>query len=305
MKPASEQENRELDKKINERIESRTYSQSTIELPFDFSGLNLDDPNKVVKQLFLMQFGVESLGQAKVVLDFSNNKISAWNWDLDEGDYPIGYQDHIWALNFANNLISSFPSNTPDFFNNIGSLNLSNNQLETLPSSILRLTKLQYFNISGNRFTKLSDRIGELKELTYLDISNNNISELPSSLTDLSGLEVLNIERTNISSLPREINKLLGLTTLKAANSKLSIFPIYIHKLINLKLLDLRNTQLTLPPEILEKVESPVEIINYYDNLREKKRPLGEAKIVVIGQGSAECVNDLRHEISEFSHSWQ
>ncbi len=63
--------------------------------------------------------------------------------------------------------------------------------------------------------------------------------------------------------------------------------------------LDLRNNPLPVPPEILEDIDNPASIINYYlEQLDSAKRPLNEAKVLVVGQGGVgktSLVNRLIH----------
>lgn len=54
-----------------------------------------------------------------------------------------------------------------------------------------------------------------------------------------------------------------------------------------LKELDLRGNPLPIPPEILEVVDDPTRVTNYYfEHLAGDKRPLNEAKMLIVGQGS-------------------
>lgn len=57
------------------------------------------------------------------------------------------------------------------------------NELQGLPSSIGKLTNLEYLNLSSNfsDLTELPDTFGDLTNLQELDLSNNQIRERPLS----------------------------------------------------------------------------------------------------------------------------
>jgi putative ribosome biogenesis GTPase RsgA len=54
-------------------------------------------------------------------------------------------------------------------------------------------------------------------------------------------------------------------------------------QLTNLTKLDLMFNSLPIPPEILSRRNEPATILDYY--FRERKEPLNEAKLVLVGQG--------------------
>lgn len=87
-----------------------------------------------------------------------------------------------------------------------------------------------------------------------------------------------------ISILPNEIGELKSLKELYIFGNNLKSLPKAILQLGNLKTLDIRDNPIKIPPEILEKITQPQIILDYY--FEHNKKMLGEAKILVLGQGS-------------------
>lgn len=142
-------------------------------------------------------------------------------------------------------------------------LDLSRRGLTELPPEICNLTKLTYLDLYNNELTKLPPEIGKLTNLTRLDLSFNYLAEIPP-----------------------EIGQLTNLTQLQLSSNQLSLLPPEMVKLTKLTELNLRGNPLPIPPEILGKVEEAATIINYYRQLQTgQKKPLNEAKMLVVGQG--------------------
>ena len=67
-----------------------------------------------------------------------------------------------------------------------------------------------------------------------------------------------------------------------------------------LKWLDLKGNKLSIPPEILDDISQPTKITNYYIQLLKKRKPLNEAKMLIVGQGAVgktSLVNRLTKDI--------
>ena len=144
------------------------------------------------------------------------------------------------------------------------SLSLSGSQLLKLPPAIRQLETLQELYLHSNQLTALPPEIGQLKNLQHLSVYNNQLSQLPAEIGQLSQLEELDLRHNQLRELPREMGQLMGL-----------------------KRLFLQNNPLEIPPEIVEKTDDPAVIISYYLQLRaEPTKPLNEAKMLLVGQGS-------------------
>ena len=169
-------------------------------------------------------------------------------------------------------------------------LDLSGNprtQLATLPHEITELTDLRTLNLSGNQLTTLPLEITELTCLTELDLSDNQLTALPPEISKLTNLATLYLWRNQLTNLPPEIGKLTNLKTLDLWGNKLTALPSEICELTNLTKINLRGNPLHIPPEILAKRNEPAIIINYYlQHEAGEKKPLNEAKMLLVGQGS-------------------
>ncbi len=178
-------------------------------------------------------------------------------------------------------------------------LALSDNELKVLPESIGQLEHLQELYLAGNRLTVLPESIGQLKQLQDLYLSNNKLAVLPESIGQLEQLEVLYLADNDLTALPESVGRLTKLKTLYLANNKLKVLPESISQLEQLQQIYLRgNDALGIPPEILGpnreevmygrgvKAAKPSDIFQYYFRTREEpRRRLGEAKILLVGQG--------------------
>lgn len=85
---------------------------------------------------------------------------------------------------------------------------LSNNNIQTLPSEMGRMTKLEEFKIDHNRLD--GSLIGELRKmpLKTLDVSYNNMTGMSAEIGQLNKLETLNYSHNKITGLPNELANL-------------------------------------------------------------------------------------------------
>lgn len=106
----------------------------------------------------------------------------------------------------------------PDIYNKTGTtaLILSNNSIQTLPSEIGRMTKLELLKIDHNRLD--GSLVGEIRmmPLKMLDVSYNNMTGMPAEIGQLNKLETLNYSYNKITGLPNELSNLKN--TLKEFN---------------------------------------------------------------------------------------
>lgn len=146
--------------------------------------------------------------------------------------------------------------------------------------------------------------IVKLKNLKELDISERNLIILPGVIGQLTQLVALNLSKNQLADLPPEIGFLTQLINLNVSNNKLTSLPPEIRRLTNLKTLDLRNNQIPIPPEIVDKINDPQAILNYYFTvISKKKKPLNETKVILVGQGSVGKTSLVRRITQDnFSH---
>ncbi len=161
------------------------------------------------------------------------------------------------------------------------------NSLSSLPPKIGQLTNLIYLDLYNNTLNSLPPEIGQLTNLTVLYLNSNALNSLPSEIGQLTNLTVLHLGGNSLSSLPPEIGQLTNLRVLYLGRNSLSSLPPEIRQLSNLTKLYLDSNPLPIPPEILKKFHEPVTIVNYYLSLQSsQKKPLNEAKMLLVGQGN-------------------
>ena len=196
-------------------------------------------------------------------------------------------------------------------------LDLSGAELEELPDSIAQWTQLQTLLLTDNNLTKLPDSIGQLTQLNGLYLERNQLTELPDSIAQLTQLRSLILDSNQLTELPDSIAQLTQLLTLSLSGNKLTELPDFIVQLTQLNTLYLDDNQLTTLPESLRNLSSltelylhrndalglpaevlgghwrseepaanPAEILEYYFRVRGGKRPLNEAKLILVGRGA-------------------
>jgi internalin A len=208
---------------------------------------------------------------------------------------------------------------------NLKGLLLSENSLSSIPSEVGALMQLQFLDLSSNEFIEFPTAITNLEELKTLLIANNEIPELPKEISRLKNLRVLAVSGNAFSSLPPEIGYLSNIKILvmsradedisdierKVANKVVNIphysswysygdiweygdekkgvnsLPKELSLLSKLEILDLRSNNIPIPPEILNKINEPNAILNYYFSVIESNRkPINEFKLILVGQGA-------------------
>ena len=133
-----------------------------------------------------------------------------------------------------------------------------------MPEALGELTQLQWLDFAGNQLIALPEVLGKLTQLQQLDLSRNNLASLPGELRKLSCLEGLYLHENSGLAIPQEI---LG-----------STFPDVIRK---------------------ENSADPKAILDYQFRTRKSRRPLNEAKLVLVGfggVGKTSLVNRLIHD---------
>lgn len=167
------------------------------------------------------------------------------------------------------------------------SLDLSRNRRTDMPVAIFCLTNLTSLNLFGNRLTDVPEAIYRLPNLIELELSMNQLTSVPEAITRLTNLTSLNLSHDQLTEVPEAIARLTGLTSLRLNHNQLTKAPEGLARLTNLRWLDLRDNQLRTSPETLEHWQDAPLILRYLTETRSvaPKRPLAEAKMVVVGQG--------------------
>ncbi|QLE57927.1 COR domain-containing protein [Nostoc sp. TCL26-01] len=205
----------------------------------------------------------------------------------------IGQLCYLSQLELVDNQLTTLPPEIGQL-SRLNYLYLSSNQLTTLPPEIGQLSRLSHLYLIGNQLTTLPPEIGQLSRLSHLYLIGNQLTTLPPEIGQLSRLSHLYLRDNQLTTLPTQIGQLQHLETLDLENNNLINLPPEIQQLTQLKQLNLRgegNTKLQIPTEVLgdlwEKLGEPAKILSYYFSLQaEPDKPLNEAKVLLVGQGS-------------------
>ncbi|HYH80113.1 MAG TPA: COR domain-containing protein [Longimicrobium sp.] len=212
-------------------------------------------------------------------LDLSSNT-------LVESPASIGKLRSLTELQLQQNRLLNLPS-TVGNLRSLHHLNISKNQITALPDEITSLRNLTHLIASHNLLMSIPLETGSLAALTELHLNNNLITRLPTTLGALRHLEVLDCSSNQIEDLPASIGSLTALIDLDLSSNQLTILPISIGNLYRLATLKLVDNPLPLPPEIIQLSSEPLTLTNYYlQHLQGESRPLNEAKLLLVGEGS-------------------
>jgi internalin A len=290
---------KEFQNEATERIQA-ALKTGAVEL--DLSGLDLTEVPEEIAHLTKLR-----------MLDLSYNELTS----LPD---VIAQLTNLQALDIDNNQLTSLPDaiaqltnlqrldlsdnqlmNLPDAIGqlaNLQALTLSNNQLTSLPDAIGQLANLQALILDHNKLTNLPDTIGKLTNLENLFLHVNQLISLPETNTHLANLETFFLDNNELTKLPKTIALFTNLKELDLSNNKLANLPEEVKQLTQLEKLYLHgNDKLNLPREILgptwqevnRKSETPArssDILDYYFRARQgEKRPLNEAKLILVGYG--------------------
>ncbi|MFN6567249.1 COR domain-containing protein [Dendronalium sp. ChiSLP03b] len=204
----------------------------------------------------------------------------------------IGQLTQLNRLYLNNNQLTTLPAEIGQLIQ-LSVLDLSFNQLTTLPTDIGQLTQLSRLNLNNNQLTTLLAEIGQLIQLRVLHLNNNQLTTLPAEISEFTQLRVLHLSFNQLTTLPAEIGQLTQLSELNLNNNQLTMLPPEIQRLSKVRKLDLRgygNAKLQIPPEIVghswENLGESAHILHYYLSLQaEEKKPLNQAKLLLVGQG--------------------
>jgi internalin A len=247
----------------------------------------------------------------------------------------IGELNQLQKIILNDNKLTYLPDSIGKL-NQLQELDLRSNQLTTIPDSIGQLSQLQTLELSQNRLTSLPESIGQLNKLQTLLIAaapitvkfgpigkqvgeryiyhhSNELTSLPESIGQLKNLGMLNLAGNQLTFLPETIGQLPNLKSLDLSNNRLSTLPYSLSKLVTLSALYLHeNDSLGMPTEVLGRPNldressvfthfsptTPASILDYYFRIHAAKRPLNEAKLILVGRGGVgktSLVNRLLH----------
>jgi internalin A len=213
-------------------------------------------------------------------------------------------------------------------------LHLWGNRFTRFPAVLRGLRALEVLNLSrsgtneledDDRFNLGSDEWGwDTSRLIGTDRPQMTIASIPEWAPDaFPNLRVLSIGGVNLKALPGQVAKLTKLEAVFAANNHLAAIPAELSGLVDLRMLDLRNNAIkTLPPgfsrlrkleylglqgnplpilpEILENSRAPKALLDFVERIQQEDaaRPLAEAKLLVVGEGSVGKTSLIKRLVS-------
>ena len=212
-------------------------------------------------------------------------QLNATRCTLAEIPESVGKLSQLRDLSLGGNNLKTIPSHVSNL-RNLESLNLGCNWLKELPEFISELSKLHTLTLGDTIFQEFDHGNGGSRSWEWTNKNNNRIASLPDSFVQLSNLTLLDLTSCDLEYLPDSMAELRNLQEL------------YLHD----------NPRLGIPPEILglrwsekenpadededeEEKESlptpPADILNFYFAIKlEPTRPLSEAKVILVGQGT-------------------
>jgi internalin A len=213
-------------------------------------------------------------------------KLDLSRQELTEIPEAIAKLTNLTQLDLRDNQITEIPEEIAKL-TNLTQLDLSNNKITEIPEAIAKLTNLTQLYLRSNKITEIPEAIAKLTNLTQLYLRYNQITEIPEVIAKLTNLTQLYLSYNQITEIPEVIAKLTNLTQLDLSNNQITEIPEVIAKLTNLTQLDLSNNQITeIPLEILNSKDIK-KILSYLRQISTSEtRPLHEAKLLLIGQGS-------------------
>ncbi len=231
---------------------------------------------------------VSELAQLEI-LNLGRNKLSALPMSL-------GSLSKLRVLDASSNELRKLPTSLWSL-RQLEKLDLSDNPRLLVPATMRNLSTLRSLDLGSCELNSVPEAVSDLPSLCELNLNSNRITNIPESLGQLTHLRLLDIGDNRVRFLPDTIGLLQSLRVLVLSNNRLLELPETIENLSELSQVYLHdNDALGLPPELLGATLEDVrdgamparatDIVRYYIRiLRESKKKLNEAKILLVGQG--------------------
>jgi len=223
--------------------------------------------------------------------------------DLTEVPDKLFELRQLKRLNLSNNQLREVPAALGEL-QELSELFLLGNQLRTVPASLGKLQKLWGLVLTHNELREVPVVLCQLGRLSHLILDNNQLREIPIELCHSQKLYQLGLSGNKLQEVPAEIGRLRQLSILELGYNQLRELPVALGGCKKLTRLFLHgNPSLGIPAEILgpsweegeDQPASPSDILDYYFR---PKRPLLEAKLILVGRGAVgktSLVNRLIH----------
>ncbi|XP_066152991.1 leucine-rich repeat-containing protein 40-like isoform X2 [Euwallacea fornicatus] len=218
-------------------------------------------------------------------------------------------------LDLSSNVLTEIPGQI-GIFQDLTVLNdLSHNALESLPSGIGFLVRLNEFDTSYNRLVEVPPDIVNLRSLTKLDLNHNSIKKLPESLGELRRLQILYAQHNDIEEIPdftgceciqeiyfgnnyiKEVppdmcDNMPHLKVLDLRDNKIDELPKELTKLMHLNKLDLTNNDLT-------KIPATLSLLPHLQSLKIEGNKLKHIRPDIVHTGTQRLLQFLRETLSD------
>ncbi|GMH06619.1 hypothetical protein Nepgr_008459 [Nepenthes gracilis] len=155
-------------------------------------------------------------------------------------------------------------------------------QIDWLPDSIGKLSKLLTLDLSENRIVALPTTIGGLLSLTKLDLHANRITELPESIGDILNLVYLDVRGNQLTSIPPIVGRLIHLEELDLSSNRLSVLPDTIGLLTSLRKLNLETNDIEELPHTIGQCTALKELLADYNRLKALPEAVGKIQSLEI-----------------------
>lgn len=231
----------------------------------------------------------------------------------------IGQLTHLYYFNVSSNHLSTLPRATGQLAQ-LRRLHLHLNHFRQFPESVCALLHLEHLSFSGNPLAQIPDSLVNLRHLRSLALACTEIEALSEATRELTSLEYLVLGGSPLRRLPDWIGHLTALKGLDLTygdttvllwepgssswskgrpgmSSRITQLPESMQGLGSLQELYLHgNDRLQIPNEILgptwdqvkkhrHQPAQPQQILEYYFRTRRGRRPLNEAKLILVGRG--------------------
>ncbi len=161
------------------------------------------------------------------VLDISDNKIRS----LPDEIYSLTRLEELYVG--LNDMITISP-NVSNIGNSIRTLDFSNNRLIFLPSTIGNLD-LEVLCLENNNLESLPDSITKLSRLEKLFLENNRLSKLPNNWGNMKNLQILCLNYNLIQRVPQSFIGMTSLRKLDLSHNCLGVVPDFLYEMTRLE----------------------------------------------------------------------
>jgi internalin A len=225
---------------------------------------------------------------ADLPADFANLRQleQLWYWGNDLSRVPdaLAGLSSLQMLRLDDNRLGRLPS----WLGQLKALNflaISENPLGSALGGLADLGSLETLHAVGVDWIELPPQIRALTKLRELDISKNPIGRLPDWLSELRNLKEVQAEDCQLAEI-EALAALPELTSLNVDENPLKSLPAAEGAFPQLRRLIMSNVEsLAIPPEIIADQDAPAILRLARQLATSDRRPLNEAKVILVGQG--------------------